>query len=357
MVRTCAWACLLLFSMLVSAGCATAASDRAGLDLSFAAGEWGVGGASDGDSPDTLAAWEEGASQRLHRRQPAREHGTSAGATSSSGAAHGESSCRGGVPPGWPRLDSGEEVLAPFLRCASPADFVALRRAVDMPRLVESLSDWDAVRLGALGPLDAKSSEVLSRKRAAFLVAATRRYGHPRAEVFALFVLHSAFDDEVRPLLRLLAGDKQLRATLGSMDAVQAELARRGLEFSQFQERDFRAGDVLRGLGRAGEDAVSTSAVANGAAGVELSARVRHLPSPYQTAFWKVEAATMRRQYAPGEVALGAFDHLTFGVPMGFYHLLAGTLQGVGSLAAGEYEQATRELAPAALLVGLYAGG
>jgi hypothetical protein len=52
------------------------------------------------------------------------------------------------MPRGWPHLDSSEEVLAPFLTCASLADFVALWRTVDMPRLVESLSDWDAGRLG-----------------------------------------------------------------------------------------------------------------------------------------------------------------------------------------------------------------
>ncbi|MFP2903325.1 hypothetical protein ACLEQD_44730, partial [Corallococcus sp. 4LFB] len=53
----------------------------------------------------------------------------------------------------------------------------------------------------------------------------------------------------------------------------------------------------------------------------------------------------------------GAFDHLTFGVPVGFYHLAVGTGHGAYSLAQGKYEQATRELAPAALMVALYAGG
>ncbi|HLM45226.1 MAG TPA: hypothetical protein VK458_15230, partial [Myxococcaceae bacterium] len=52
-------------------------------------------------------------------------------------------------------LDSsdGEALLAPFLTCTSPAEFVALQERVDMPRLVEVLSDWDAVRLGSLGPV------------------------------------------------------------------------------------------------------------------------------------------------------------------------------------------------------------
>ncbi|HZI09924.1 MAG TPA: hypothetical protein VE153_05975, partial [Myxococcus sp.] len=156
------------------------------------------------------------------------------------------------VPAGWPHLDSPQEVLAPFLSCASPAGFVALQRGVDMPRLVESLPDWDAVRLGALGPLlDARASAVLGRKRAAFLVSATEKYGLPYAELFALFLLHSAFDDEVRELLALLARDRQLETTLGRMATVREELERRGLGLTRTPERQSRAGDVLRGLGQA----------------------------------------------------------------------------------------------------------
>ncbi|RKI42246.1 hypothetical protein D7Y27_17140, partial [Corallococcus sp. AB004] len=78
----------------------------------------------------------------------------------------------GEVPSGWPRLGSEDEVLAPFLACTTPAAFLALQRQVDMPRLVEALSDWNAVRLGALGPLEAEAARVLLKKRAAFLSSA-----------------------------------------------------------------------------------------------------------------------------------------------------------------------------------------
>jgi hypothetical protein len=234
---------------------------------------------------------------------------------------------------------------------------VALQRAVDMPRLVESLSDWDAVRLGALGPLEAKAAEVLHRKRAAFLVSATERYGVPFAEVFALFILHSACDDEVRELLRRLAAERRLAETLGRMATVREELERRGLGLARQTEREARAADALRGLGRAGRDALATLPVVAEPRYTELSRKRAQLPPAYQQALHEVERALMLERLSPGSVALGAFDGLTFGVPVGFYHLAAGTLQGAGSLAAGEYEQATRELAPTALLVGLYAAG
>ncbi|NNB87052.1 hypothetical protein HI292_15990 [Corallococcus exiguus] len=261
------------------------------------------------------------------------------------------------LPPGWPDLERSEQRLAPFLACASPAAFVAMQRGVDMARVVESLDDWDAVRLGALGPLDAKSSGVLQRKRAAVLVSVVEKYGPPRAEVFALFILHSSFDDELRDLLQHLARDKQLGETLGGMPTVREELLRRGLKVTAYPEREERAGDVLRGLGRAGRDALSSTDVSAGARYVEFSAKRAQLPPPYQEALDAVERALLAGHFSPGNVVRGGFDHLTFGVPMGFFHLLAGTAQGATSLAKGRYEQATRELAPAALMVALYAGG
>ncbi|WP_233605020.1 hypothetical protein [Corallococcus sp. AB030] len=232
-----------------------------------------------------------------------------------------------------------------------------MQRGVDMAWLVESLEDWDAVRLGALGPLDAKASGILQRKRAAFLVSAVEKYGAPRAEVFALFILHATFDDELRELVQRLARDKQFGETLGGMPTVREELLRRGLKVTTYPEREEQAGDVLRGLGRAGRDALSSTDVSAGARYVEFSAKRAQLPPPYQEALDAVERALMAGHFSPGSVVRGGFDHLTFGVPMGFFHLVAGTAQGATSLAKGRYEQATRELAPAAFMVALYAGG
>ncbi|MFP2909422.1 hypothetical protein ACLESD_31145 [Pyxidicoccus sp. 3LFB2] len=261
-------------------------------------------------------------------------------------------------PPDWPQLASGEEVLAAFLACVSPADFIALQRTVDMPRWLESLKDWDAVRLGALGPLlHADAAEVLQRKRASFIVTATEQYGVELAEVFALFILHSAFDDDLRNLLGLLARNKQLTATLGMMSTVREELQRRGLSLSDYPDRAERADDALRGLGRAARDALATIPLVAEPRYTDFAAKRGQLPPPYQEALHEVERALMARHHAPGNVTLGSFDALTFGVPMGFYHLAAGTGQGAASLAQGRYEQATRDLAPAALMVGLYAGG
>nr|WP_217279266.1 hypothetical protein [Corallococcus exiguus] len=263
----------------------------------------------------------------------------------------------GEVPSGWPRLDSENAVLAPFLECTTPAAFLALQRQADMPRLVEDFSDWNAVRLGALGPLEAEAARVLLKKRAAFLSTAVEKHGLAKAEVLALFVLHTTHDDEVRQLLRLLAEDKLLRRALGAMEVVREELKQRGMSLADFAERDFRAGDLARGLGRAADDVAASIPLVGGSRSIDASALPAQLPPPYQEAYREVENAQFLGAFAPGNVALASFDHLTFGVPLGFYHLAAGTAQGGASLAKGEYEEATRQLAPAALMLGLYAGG
>ncbi|WP_224361016.1 hypothetical protein [Hyalangium versicolor] len=262
------------------------------------------------------------------------------------------------LPSDWPEeASSDEELLEPFLACPSTAHFLALQRRVDMARVVESLGNWGAVRLGAQGPLvDATASRVLTSKRAAFLVEATADYG-AYSQIFALFIIHTAYDDELDALLRLLARDKQLGQTLGQMDSVRRELARRGLKLADYPERGERAGDVRRGLEQAARDALNSSLSSDGARYLRMTGQLQQMPPVYQQAQADLERELMREHYSPAGAALGSFDHLTFGVPLGVYHLVAGTAHGVKELTQGQYEQATRELAPAALLVALYAGG
>ncbi|KFE63214.1 hypothetical protein [Hyalangium minutum] len=248
------------------------------------------------------------------------------------------------VPQGWPaRAGSDEEVLAPLLACGSAAGFLQVQSSVDMAQVLQGLGDWSAVRLGALGPLrDSRAAEVLTLKRASFLLRATEDYG-AYAQVFALFIIHSACDDELRGLLTLLAREKQLTQTLGTMPVALRELERRGLPLSSFAERGEQAGDVLRGLGRAGREALNTSPVSDGSRYLRMSAQAQQMPWPYQQAQRQLEQALAQEHHAPGPMALGAFDQLTFGVPLGFYLLGAGTVHGLQSLEQGQYEQAARE--------------
>ncbi|WP_309895767.1 hypothetical protein, partial [Archangium sp.] len=262
------------------------------------------------------------------------------------------------MPPGWPDFSSsdGEALLAPFLTCTSPAEYVALQEHVDMPRLVESLTDWEAVRLGSLGPVREDAAGLLNRKRLSFLLHATDTYGVAPAEVFVRFLLDSAYDDELRELLFWLARDKRLDTTLGLMPRARAELEARGLKLSARPDRDFQPGDLMRGAGRAVTDLLTHEQEKN-AWYTHYSQQRGQLPPSYQEELDEVEREAARQHYSAGNVVLGSVDHLTFGVPLGFYYLVAGTGHGLHSLTRGEYEQAVRELTPLALVATLHVGG
>jgi hypothetical protein len=227
-----------------------------------------------------------------------------------------------------------------------------------MARLVGRLDDWSAVRLGALGPVLPGAAEALNHKRASFLVTATHEYGVALAEVFALFVIHSAFDKDLEQVLRQLARDKRLGQTLGQMAIAREQLQQRGFNLSDYpdrSERPFR--DGLRGALKGMGDVVSSAPAAGLGVPLGYTARKEQLPSLYRQALDEVESALAKRALEPGPVARGVLDELTFGVPLGFYYLAAGVGQGAQSLTQGQYEQAARELTPAALMVALYAGG
>jgi hypothetical protein len=265
------------------------------------------------------------------------------------------------LPPGWPDFssDNTQALLAPFLSCSSPADFLALQQRVDMPQLVARLDTWQAVRLGALGPVREEAASLLNSQRTAFLLQSLERYGAANTEVLAHVVLDSCHDDDLKDILFFLAQDKRLKELLEQLPSLGPALEARDLKPSAHAERDFQWSDVGRGLSRAAKDALSTSQVFNGAQStlMEFDALKAQLPPPYQQALDAVAHEQRERQFSAGTLTVGFVDHMTFGVPLGFYCLVAGTSHGAQSLVQGKYEQSVRELAPAALLVALYAGG
>ena len=253
----------------------------------------------------------------------------------------------------------GEADILPalFPDCASPTAFVQAQRGVDMVQRLEALDDWSAVRLGALGPVPPRAAEVLNRKRASFLVAVTREHGVALAEVFALFVLHTSSDLDLEQVLHHLAQDKRLGQTLGRMSVAREQLRQRGLRLANFPDRAERPWrDALRGAREGTGDLLSSTPLLQ-VDGLVYTTRKAQLPAPYRHALDELETALAKQALTTDHVALGVLDELTFGMPLGLYYLGAGLGQGLSSLTQGEYEQAARELTPAALLVALYAYG
>jgi len=260
------------------------------------------------------------------------------------------------VPEGWPDLPESQ-VVESFLSCTSPAEFVELQRGVDMARLVEALRPWDAVRLGAQGPLR-EGADVLNRKRAEFIAYATEWYSLPRAEVFTLYLIHSSFTDDVQDVLKYLAEEKQLELTVLQMHQVLRVLQQRGIDISSFKDRPERPSDVLRGLAHFGTQASLTIPLVSNGRGMQYHAEVSKLPAPYRDVVDQIDMLMLfGNPEKPEEIFLRGVDSFTYGVPSGFYNLVFGTLHGLGQLWEGHFELATRELAAAAVVGVLYAHG
>ncbi|MCY1072917.1 hypothetical protein OV287_00345 [Archangium sp. miwbw1] len=306
--------------------------------------------------------------ERLRRRRSARGLGSSSALESPGEASADEvastglvpeepPSCGGqAVPPGWPDFASSrEELLAPFLTCTSPGEVLALQERVDMPRLLEALDDWRAVRFGALGPPREDVARLLNEKRTALLVKAPEAYGRLYSAVLAVFIVDSAYDDDLREILFLLARDKRLEETLALLPAFQVALEKRGLKPKARVDRDSEFGDVGRGVLRFGADALSSTLVSDGGRELAFFPIRSQLPPEYQEALARAQRELVEHA-SVGTLALSAFDDLTFGVPLGGYHFAANSLHGVRLLWQGEWEQGTREVAPA-LVLAFVAGG
>ena len=197
-----------------------------------------------------------------------------------------------------------------------------------MPRLVEALDDWNAVRLGAQGPVREDAASILNRKRTSLLLHAPERYGLLPAQVLAVFIVNTSYDDDLREVLFLLARDKRLAQTLALLPSFRDALEARGLKPTARADRDFQWSDLGRGLAQAGEDALSSSPMSADASAFNFFPIRSQLPPPYQHALDEAETRWAEEHFSAGNVVLGGIDQLTFGVPLGFYGLLVGTAHG-----------------------------
>jgi hypothetical protein len=142
------------------------------------------------------------------------------------------------------------------------------------------------------------------------------------------------------------------------MAVAREHLRRRGLPLSDYPDRAERPlDDSLRGAREGMGDLLSSSPMLQTGPMLSYLTQKGQLPPPYRHALDEVEGALAKQALESGNVLLGLMDEMTFGVPLGFYHLAAGVGHGAYSLTQGQYEEATRELTPGALLVAVYAGG
>jgi hypothetical protein len=237
----------------------------------------------------------------------------------------------------------------------SPSEFIEIQEHLDMSAVIGYLSDWDAVQVGALGPL-LEGAEKLNQKRAEFIVEISHDYGIARAQVFVVFMFNAMFSDDMKSVLRLLADDKRMGATIEHMPEVKKIIAERGISLDEYKDRGSTFGDFFRGLGRGFKDFFRSSEIERGKTATRYYGRKEALPPEYQAILSEIERLEVEQAMTPGNILLGGVDYLTFGIPMGLYGLVAGTVGGVGDLARGDYEKAGYKLTGAVMVLGTYLG-
>ena len=241
---------------------------------------------------------------------------------------------------GWGR------VVVDVFEQTDPGARIALQRQLDMEGIVAEMPDFEATRLGTLGPLTAGQA-TLNKKRAAYIEQVINDFGD-RAEVFVLFALRGVYDDDASAIFTELASRQYLHKLL-AMPEVAAQVKARGIKTDGFHEHGpgflGAVGGVLGGLGAGLKHMVKDDRPG------KYQWQKAQLPDEYAGALSQMEMAEFEGGLTPKNVLIGAIDQVTFGVPHGVVDLGRSTVGAIGDLAHGDYRAAGENLSGAAVVL------
>ena len=232
-----------------------------------------------------------------------------------------------------------------------PRDRIELQRKLDMEKVVGSLSDFNAVRLGTLGPLTA-GQDKLNQKRAAYIKQVLDDFvpvAADRGEVFVLYALSAVHDDDAYAIFAKLANNRRLSKLLELPNVVRWIKAR-GLDTSLYAEPSESWTRIFPGMGRGIKRFVKDDRPG------KYQSQKPRLPDEYIDVLSKMETAEYERNLTVKNTIIAAIDEVTFGAPHGLIDLGRSTVSGIVDVAHGEYEQAGEKLSGAAIVVLTHVG-
>jgi hypothetical protein len=247
------------------------------------------------------------------------------------------------------------EIGAVF-RQADQRQFVELQDQVDMSKVLDKLDPWGIVQLGTYGPIVSSSArQRVNQTRADFLVDVTKRWGVGRAELFALYVFGNMTNDDVKSVLRRLAGDQELNETLDRMPHLTKLIADRQIDTREFKDRGWKAVDIATGFGGLlGRVAGSIPLVQEGQ-GAAAQQMAQDLPEPYRKAVQQSDMAAVMAALTPGNVAFGTADYALFGLLSGVkgvvYDAPKAVISGLGNIAEGHVATGVEQLTGGAIAI------
>ncbi len=240
--------------------------------------------------------------------------------------------------------------IADVLMTLSPAEFIDIQSRVDLPAIFGELEDWDAVRIGTLGPVK-EPRDKLNRIRADFLYEMTRDRGPAEAQVVAHWMFATMYGDDAAAVLALLAADQHLYNTIDLMPAVLELLPKLGVDRKKYQDRGWKAGDIGSGLKNFGKSILDSSPAAKENKGFHYAYQDMELPQEYRDVMRQVQTAELEGALTPGNIAFGTIDYLAFGIPSSVKGVVTGTVSGVQDIAAGHVEAGTEKLTGSVIFV------
>jgi hypothetical protein len=240
--------------------------------------------------------------------------------------------------------------IADLLMTLSMPEFIDIQSRLDMAAVLDQLDTWNAVRVGTLGPVRA-GRDRLNRLRADLIFQATREGTMPEAEIIAHWIFNNMYGNDIRDVLMLLAADQHLYNTVDEMPAVLELLRSRGIDRREFQDRDWKVGDVGRALKNFTDRFLGSSPAQKGWSGAKWSSRILDMPQAYQDAMWQVWMAIANETLTPRNIVLGELDYLAFNIPSSVIGLATGTVSGIKQLARGHVEAGTEQLTGSVIFV------
>lgn len=241
---------------------------------------------------------------------------------------------------GWAR------VVVDVFEQTEPAARLRLQRELDMAQLIGAMPDFEATRLGTLGPI-ADGSQVLNRKRTAYITQVINDFAD-RAEVFVLFAFRGVYDSDAYEIFAELANRRMLHK-LRAMPELMKLTKARGYKLDGFAEPGATAGEAAGGF-LGGVGAGLRHAVKDERPGAYQWQKAQ-LPDEYAGVLSEMEMAEYEGGLTPKNALVGAFDEVTFGVPHGMVDLGRSAVGAAKSATDGEYRAAGEQLTGAAVVL------
>jgi hypothetical protein len=255
---------------------------------------------------------------------------------------------------GFSIFSHSKDILDIFREC-SPGEFQDLQDELrgDMDEVLDTLTAFDAVMLGTLGPVVA-GADKLNENRAEYVVQAVRDYGVSEAQVFLMYMFTRMYTSDIRAVLQLLADQKNLGRTVGdpAMTTLQPYLKGRGEDPATHEDRDFHfVHDTGRAISETVGDFFGSSELAKSGQWNKQQSQIGQLPEEYQKWLGGVQGAEWEAAATPGNMAYGLVDYVTLGIPLGLYSAAKGVVVGTKDIITGDPEKGIKELLPAVIIV------